>query len=470
MEHKDIVFADWHNAKFQSGLAASRPVTPTGLGDVYWATDTQVLSLTNTAGTAWVTFSGAGAIALNDLTDVTITTPTDGQALIYNTGTWVNGTTAIALNDLTDVSTAGVIDESFLYYDLATTSWKVKAGTFDELANVLIVSPALGNIVVFSGGQWKNLPVGTNGQVLSFNSGATYGVEWVTNPSGVTTLAALTDVSLTTPAKGDLFVYDGVADWKNLPVGTNGKALVADSAQTLGIKWDTISGGGGSAALDNAWTVIPATAATLVNVNSTYTTLFTATSGNTSRINSVIFYSDHTTDGQTITLAYYDGVNTVVLAERYVAKSGTWAFRPEHPIILPDTYTLTAKSTNSSSTVAVTSGGYMTTPVTGLIPIHFGEGNTTGGIVTVYTVAAGKLAYLGQVVAYCYGTTSIGAGSDFVVNINDGVNSYKMIDACIRQGQYFTFDLGVTLDEAWSIEINGDVGKVTYWIDGAVTA
>jgi hypothetical protein len=42
--------------------------------------------------------SGAGAVAqnLDDLSDVTITTPSNGQALVYNSGTWENGTPSLA--------------------------------------------------------------------------------------------------------------------------------------------------------------------------------------------------------------------------------------------------------------------------------------------------------------------------------------------------------------------------------------
>ena len=42
--------------------------------------------------------SGGGAVAqnLNDLSDVTITVPSNGQALIYNSGTWENGTPSFA--------------------------------------------------------------------------------------------------------------------------------------------------------------------------------------------------------------------------------------------------------------------------------------------------------------------------------------------------------------------------------------
>ena len=42
--------------------------------------------------------SGGGAVAqtLDDLSDVTTTTPSNGQALIYNSGTWINGTPSLA--------------------------------------------------------------------------------------------------------------------------------------------------------------------------------------------------------------------------------------------------------------------------------------------------------------------------------------------------------------------------------------
>jgi hypothetical protein len=38
-------------------------------------------------------------------------------------------------------------------------------------------------------------------------------------------------------AKGDLIVGTGDNAVNNLPVGTNGQRLTADSTQTLGVKW-----------------------------------------------------------------------------------------------------------------------------------------------------------------------------------------------------------------------------------------
>ena len=73
------------------------------------------------------------------------------------------------------------------------------------------------------------LPLGTAGQVLRVNSGAT-APEWATTAD---------QTPLTT--KGDLFGFD-TADAR-IPVGTNGHVLTADSTQSLGLKWAAPAGG-----------------------------------------------------------------------------------------------------------------------------------------------------------------------------------------------------------------------------------
>lgn len=468
--HSTLGFADIHTAKLKSGLAASRSSTPDGVGDIFYATDTQVLSVTNTAGSAWVTFSGAGAVSLDDLTDVTITTPTDGQALVYQSGVWINGTTAVALNDLVDVTITTPAAGDALYYDTGSSTWKNKSGDFDDLANVLITTAALGNIVVFQGGEWKNLPTGSNGLFLKANSGATYGIEWAAGGGGSSTLAGLSDVDIGGQAKGDLFASEGSTDWGNLPVGTNGQVLYADNSQVLGLKWDNAPAAGGTNALENAWTVIPSKPAVLTNVNNTPTTIFAPTSGNTTRINSVIFYANDSTDAQTVNLYYWDGAVSNLLASQYIQKAGTWVFKPEHPILLPDNYELRASSTDNSATTALVSGGFMTTPITGFVPTHFLDGQTNGSQIDLFTVDTGITGYLGHVIAYCYGTTSVTTGATFSVLINDGSDDYVVGEWCFRQGEYLVLDLGITLDEGWTASITGTLDKTNFWADGALTS
>jgi len=55
-------------------------------------TSGQVLSTDGAGNLQWVTVTGAGVVGLNDITDVTITSPTNGQVLKYNGSAWINGT------------------------------------------------------------------------------------------------------------------------------------------------------------------------------------------------------------------------------------------------------------------------------------------------------------------------------------------------------------------------------------------
>ncbi len=71
----------------------------------------------------------SGSAAINELSDVAITTPADNEVLAYDTGSgdWINQTAAEAglavaghthaINDLSDVDTAGVLANDFLQFD-----------------------------------------------------------------------------------------------------------------------------------------------------------------------------------------------------------------------------------------------------------------------------------------------------------------------------------------------------------------
>ncbi len=61
--------------------------------------------------------------------------------------------------------------------------------------------------------------------------------------TGQTTATAAFDALAPTTTKGDVIVHNGT-DNIRLAVGTNGQALVADSAEASGLKWATVSGGG----------------------------------------------------------------------------------------------------------------------------------------------------------------------------------------------------------------------------------
>lgn len=52
--HSLLPFDELHISKLRSGTEANLPAEPAGAGDVYWATDTQILYLPNAAADEWL--------------------------------------------------------------------------------------------------------------------------------------------------------------------------------------------------------------------------------------------------------------------------------------------------------------------------------------------------------------------------------------------------------------------------------
>src|SRR6185295_18995186 len=72
-------------------------------------------------------------------------------------------------------------------------------------------------------------PVGSDGQILSADSGTATGLRWVNR-----------NTIIPVNTKGDVFVYSSVPD--KLAVGSNGKILSADSTATSGLVWSYPTG------------------------------------------------------------------------------------------------------------------------------------------------------------------------------------------------------------------------------------
>ena len=193
---------------------------------------------------------------LDDLTDVSITTPADGDVLKYdaNSNEWINGTVptpAEALDDLTDVAITTPANGQVLTYDSTAQEWKNQAvptptvpSDLDDLSDVAITTPANGQVLTYDSTAqvWKNQAIPTpptptvptdlddlsdvaisspaNDQALIYDSAnQVWKNQAIPTPTVPADLDDLSDVSINTPADGEALVFDSNSNaWTNKPV------------------------------------------------------------------------------------------------------------------------------------------------------------------------------------------------------------------------------------------------------------
>ncbi len=108
-----------------------------------------------------------------------------------------------------------------------------QATGLDWVANpVNTAFDAKGDILVGTGSDtYVKLAVGTDNQVLVADSTQASGVRWSSEQDPNAIVKSIVD------AKGDLIAATAADTPARLPVGTNNQLLIADSAQTTGLKW-----------------------------------------------------------------------------------------------------------------------------------------------------------------------------------------------------------------------------------------
>jgi hypothetical protein len=132
--------------------------------------------------------------ALNDIGDVTITSPANTQVIKYNStsGDWENG--AVAYADVSGTPSLATVATTGAYSDLSGLPTLGTAAALD-------VGTSATNVVQLDGS--ARLPAVDGSQLTNL-------------PSGASTLGALTDVTITTPANGEALIYNSTSgDWEN---------------------------------------------------------------------------------------------------------------------------------------------------------------------------------------------------------------------------------------------------------------
>ena len=140
------------------------------------------------------------SVALDDLTDVDITTASNGQVLTYDAtnSEWVNATPSTGTTVVANPS--GTATDSINKIQVDNTIYSI-ADELNELSDIAISSP-------------------TDNQILKYNSTSQ---KWEnTNPTSVIVdLDDLTDVDITSPANGQALIYDSTSQkWENTNIPT----------------------------------------------------------------------------------------------------------------------------------------------------------------------------------------------------------------------------------------------------------
>jgi hypothetical protein len=169
---------------------------------------------------------------INELGDVTITSPSNGEALIYNStsGDWENGTVSTsvaALDDIGDVTITGVANTEVIKYNSTSGDWENGAVAYADVSG----TPSLATVATtgaysdLSGlptlGTAAALDVGTSATNVVQLDGtaklpAVDGSQLTNLPSGASTLDALTDVTITGVANTEVIKYNSTSgDWEN---------------------------------------------------------------------------------------------------------------------------------------------------------------------------------------------------------------------------------------------------------------
>lgn len=183
---------------------------------------------------------GTGASALADLTDVSLSAPSGGQALIYDgvSSKWVNTSVtpgAADLSNLGDVNISSPSNDQVLKYDSTSGKWVNGTGgssgatDLDDLSDVTLTTPSTGQVLKYDGtlGKWTN-----EAEVV---------VPSVIND--------LTDISAASPSDGQILKYNSDSgkweqsdydyNWlENLPK-INGIELHGDlSSSDIKVSWE----------------------------------------------------------------------------------------------------------------------------------------------------------------------------------------------------------------------------------------
>jgi hypothetical protein len=169
------------------------------------------------------TWLEANATFIDRLADVSITSPSNGEALVYNStsGDWENGTVSAsvaALNDIGDVSAPTPANTNVIKYNSISGDWESGAVAYAEVTG----TPTLGTAAALDVGTSANNVVQLNGsaQLPAVDGSLLTGIT-----ATVAALNDIGDVSAAAPNNGDVIAYNSTSgDWEATAQSGGGSA------------------------------------------------------------------------------------------------------------------------------------------------------------------------------------------------------------------------------------------------------
>lgn len=144
---------------------------------------------------------------IDDLENVTITSATDGQVLMYD-GTnhvWKNATITLArLGDVT-IDTITLEDGQVLVYDSESDKWINSTLALNKLSDVQITTPTVGQALIFDGEKWIN-GEGSNDAINAIVN--VYGSKNLNSYPYKDTSKVLNGITFTLNSDGSVFIGD----------------------------------------------------------------------------------------------------------------------------------------------------------------------------------------------------------------------------------------------------------------------
>ena len=172
-------------------------------------------------GTKFAPGTASTVGSIDDLSDVTISSASVGQTLVYNGSAWVNDvvvqSSSVSASDTAPVSPAegdlwfeSDTAKTFIYYD---SQW-IEVGA--QAPNGASALTTKGDILSRDSSTFARLAVGTNGYFLKADSSTATGLTWSAIPT-INNLDDIGDVTITSASVGQVLKWNGTA-WANAAI------------------------------------------------------------------------------------------------------------------------------------------------------------------------------------------------------------------------------------------------------------